>query len=293
MFHKQLNAYAERMEEALTAALPDSSCPQKEVMDAMAYSLLGGGKRLRAALLLRFCKACGGKEEEALPFACALEMVHAYSLIHDDLPCMDDDDLRRGKPSCHKVYGEATALLAGDALLTQAFDCMLHVEQLPPTAVLEAAACLSRAIGAQGMIGGQIMDLANEEQEQLPESRLVETDALKTGALIAAACEMGCILAGASAEQRRAAKAYAEKIGLAFQITDDILDVTATTEELGKPVGSDEESKKVTYVSLYGVEKAREISARLLSEAKEQLCAAGIGDDFLLAMADYIQTRRH
>ncbi len=291
-FHEELKYYADLLEQALPAYLPDNRCPQKEVMDAMAYSLLGGGKRLRGALLLSFCKVCGGREEAALPFACALEMVHAYSLIHDDLPCMDDDDLRRGKPSCHKVFGEATALLAGDALLTQAFDTILHVRDLPASTVLEAGACLSRAIGALGMIGGQVMDLANEEQEDLPESRLVATDALKTGALISAACEMGCILGGAGEQQRLAAKTYAEKIGLAFQITDDILDVTATTEELGKPVGSDADSKKVTYVTLYGVEEAKAISARLLTEAKEALCAADMGENFLLAMADYILSRK-
>ncbi len=292
-FTEQLKYYAELMEKTLEQKLPSNNCAYSEVVDAMSYSLLGGGKRLRAALLLSFCKACGGSEEAALTFACALEMIHAYSLIHDDLPCMDDDDLRRGKPSCHKVYGEATALLAGDALLTYAFEMLLHVKELPASAVLEAAACLSKAAGVNGMIGGQVMDLANEQQTGLSESRLIETNLLKTGALISAACEMGCIIAEADENQRKAARSYAEKIGIAFQITDDILDVVSSTEELGKPVGSDEDSRKFTYVTLYGVEEARNISAKLLSEAKASLVSAGIEDKFLLDMADYILERKY
>ncbi|MGN0663643.1 MAG: polyprenyl synthetase family protein [Negativibacillus sp.] len=292
-FQMQLKQYAAEVEQALDTCLPLCTCPQQEVVEAMRYSLLGGGKRLRAALLLAFCSVCGGKEEEALPFACAVEMVHAYSLIHDDLPCMDDDDLRRGKPSCHIAYGEATALLAGDGLLTQAFDLMLHQQDLPSQRILKAAACLSRAIGAYGMIGGQILDLANEQKPETTEARLKETDALKTGALIAAACEMGCILAGAETEKIEAAKAYAKGIGLAFQITDDILDVTATTQDLGKPAGSDAKQSKVTYVSLYGVEKAGIISAKLLEEAKEHLKKAGLDSGFLCGMADYILERKY
>lgn len=291
-FREQLMDYASHTEAALDAALPLRDCPQKEVVEALRYSLLGGGKRLRAALLLAFYQVCGGEGEKALPFASALEMVHAYSLIHDDLPCMDDDDLRRGKPSCHIAFGEATALLAGDALLTHAFDHMLHAD-MEPQRLLAAAGCLSRAIGVYGMIGGQVMDLANESSPDITEQRLMDTDALKTGALISAACEMGCILAGASEEKRTAAKEYAAKIGLAFQITDDILDQCSTTEELGKPVGSDEESKKATYASLYGIEEARRISAELLTQAKESLRAARMDSPFLLDMADYILERKH
>ena len=292
-FRIQLQTYAELTQQALDQALPLVDCPQQEVVEAMRYSLLAGGKRLRAALALAFCEACGGGEKSALPFACAVEMVHAYSLIHDDLPCMDDDDLRRGKPSCHVAFGEATALLAGDGLLTHAFDLLLHVDTLPAERVLKGAGCLSSTIGAYGMIGGQVMDLANEKQDSVEESRLKATDALKTGALIRAACEMGCIAAGANEEQTLAARDYAEKIGLAFQITDDILDVTSTTEELGKPVGSDEEQSKATYVTLYGIEKAKEISADLLEQAKESLRKAGLASEFLCQLADYILTRKH
>ena len=291
-FHEQLTLYAQLTEEQLDQLLPLKSCPQQVVVEAMRYSLLAGGKRLRAALLLAFAEACGGSRETALPFACALEMVHAYSLIHDDLPCMDDDDLRRGKPSCHIAYGEANALLAGDGLLTHAFDVMLHAKA-EPSSVLKAAACLSEAIGAYGMIGGQVMDLANENKTEVSEELLQQTDALKTGALIRAACEMGCIVAEAEESKISAAKAYAEKIGLAFQITDDILDVTSSTEELGKPVGSDVELSKNTYVSLYGVEKAKEISAQLLDEAKDELKKADLDKDFLCQLADYILQRRN
>lgn len=292
-FREQLARYAARTEAALDQTLPLRSCPQQEVVEAMRYSLLAGGKRLRAALLLAFYEACGGTGDEALPFACALEMVHAYSLIHDDLPCMDDDDLRRGKPSCHIAYGEATALLAGDALLTHAFDTLLHVENVEPARVLKAAACLSEAIGAYGMIGGQVMDMANEQAKEISEARLRETDALKTGALISAACEIGCILAGAEEARIAVAKDYGAKIGLAFQITDDILDVTSSTEELGKPVGSDEEQSKATYVSLYGIEGAGERSAQLLNEAKDSLRQGDFCGTFLLELADYILQRKH
>lgn len=290
-FRQELMAYASRIETALEQTVPLVDCPQSKVLEAMRYSLLGGGKRLRAALLLAFYEACGGSGEKAMPFACALEMVHAYSLIHDDLPCMDDDDLRRGKPSCHKAYGEATALLAGDALLTHAFDTMLHADA-EPALILKAAACLSEAIGCFGMIGGQVMDLANEQQNHISEARLRDTDALKTGALIKAACQMGCILAAAE-DKLPAAQDYADKIGLAFQITDDILDVTSSTEELGKPIGSDKEQNKATYVSLYGIEKAKEISAQLLEEAKKSIRDGGLAGDFLPDMADYILTRKN
>ncbi len=291
-FREQLASYAQATEAELERQLPLIACPQQEVVEAMRYSLLGGGKRLRAALLLAFYESCGGTGNKALPFACAVEMIHAYSLIHDDLPCMDDDDLRRGKPSCHIAYGEATALLAGDGLLTHAFDVMLHADS-EPLHTLKAAGCLSKAIGAYGMIGGQVMDLANEEKTNITEDELRQTDALKTGALIRAACEMGCILAGADESKLSAAKAYAEKIGLAFQITDDILDVTSSTEELGKPVGSDHEQSKSTYVSVYGIEGARERSARLIHDAKEELKAAGFAGVFLSELADYILERKN
>lgn len=292
-FKATLNQYADKTEQALDRLFPEVSCPQEDVIRAMRYSLLGGGKRLRSSLVLAFCAACGGDEEKALPFACAVEMIHAYSLIHDDLPCMDDDDLRRGKPSCHVAFGEATALLAGDGLLTQGFALMLEQRHLPAETVLRAASCLGKAAGVFGMIGGQVMDLANEKNDGVDIQRLKDTDALKTGALIQASCEMGCLIAGATEDQIAAARDYGQKIGLAFQITDDILDVTSTTEELGKPVGSDVQQNKATYAALYGVEKAREVSADLLNQAKESLKHEKLDTPFLCGMADYILARKN
>lgn len=292
-FSEELQYYAQKTQKELDKVLPSQDCPQKEVIEAMRYSLLAGGKRLRAALLLDFCKVFGGDENSAMTFACAVEMVHAYSLIHDDLPCMDDDDIRRGKPSCHIAYGEATALLAGDGLLTYAFELMLNCKNLPADRVLKSAACLSKAIGFNGMIGGQVMDLANEGRSDITSEQLEATDLLKTGALIMAACEIGGILAGIDEEKLVFVRKYAQNIGIAFQITDDILDEVSNTEELGKPVGSDKLQEKITYVNLYGVEKAKEISANLIAEAKKNLKDLCIENEFLYKLADYILERRN
>ena len=208
---------------------------------------------------------CGGDPEAALPFAAAVEMIHTYSLIHDDLPCMDDDDMRRGKPACHIRYGYANALLAGDGLLTLAFETLTKAP-LPSVRIAEAVRCLASAAGHCGMILGQTMDLANENTAVTPET-LRQTDMHKTGALLRAACVLGCIAAGASDKQARAAEAYAEAVGLAFQIVDDILDVTSDTATLGKPVGSDDAQHKNTYVTLCGLDGAREHVARCTADA--------------------------
>ncbi len=241
--------------------------PYGDLTDAMLYSLMAGGKRVRPILLLETCRMCGGDVEAALPFACAVEMIHTYSLIHDDLPCMDDDDLRRGKPTNHKVYGEATATLAGDALLTGAFEAMLEeYGDIPMDRVLRAAACLGRAAGSRGMVGGQVLDMAGEGHT-LTAGEVTELYALKTGALITAATEMGCILAGGSEEAREAVVRYAEKIGLAFQVQDDILDVTGDEATIGKPVGSDARSEKNTYVTIRGLDACRELVQSLTEEA--------------------------
>lgn len=245
--------------------------PYGNLNDSMLYSLMAGGKRVRPVLLLETCRMCGGDVEAALPFACAVEMVHTYSLIHDDLPCMDDDDLRRGKPTNHKVYGEAAAVLAGDGLLTAAFEVMLEQGgDLPRERVLAAAACLGKAAGGRGMVGGQTLDMAAEGRT-LTEEELTELYALKTGALITAAAEMGCILAGGSEEQRAAVVRFAQKIGLAFQVRDDILDVEGDEATLGKPVGSDARSEKNTYVSLKGTAYCRDLVERLTDEALKAL----------------------
>lgn len=245
--------------------------PYGDLNDAMLYSLMAGGKRVRPVLLLETCRMCGGDVEAALPFAGAVEMVHTYSLIHDDLPCMDDDDLRRGKPTNHKVYGEATAVLAGDGLLTAAFEAMLEeYGSLPLDRVVSAAACLGRAAGGRGMVGGQILDMAGEGHTMAADE-VTELYALKTGALMTASAEMGCILAGGSEEQRRAVRRFAQKIGLAFQIRDDILDVEGDEITLGKPIGSDARSEKNTYVTLKGLDACRELVDALTDEALDAL----------------------
>lgn len=265
--------------------------PHGDLYDAMYYSLLAGGKRIRPVLLLECCRLCGGDPERALPFAGAIEMIHTYSLIHDDLPCMDDDDLRRGRPTNHKVYGEATAVLAGDGLLTAAFEWMLDPSVgLPPERVLEAAGVLARAAGAQGMVGGQVLDMAGEGHS-MGLAEVEELQRLKTGALIRAAAEMGCILAGGSMEQRRAVCGYAERIGLAFQIQDDILDVVGDERTLGKPVGSDAKSEKNTFVTLKGVEECRRLVDKLTGEAVEALSVFGDESESLNWLARSLASR--
>ena len=246
--------------------------PHGDIYDAMAYSLLAGGKRLRPVLVLETCRMCGGDVETALPFACAVEMLHTYSLIHDDLPCMDNDDLRRGRPTNHKIYGEATAVLAGDGLLTACFETMLEAADLPAGRSVAAAGCLARAAGARGMVGGQVLDVAGEGHA-LTLAEVEELQQLKTGALISAAAEMGCILAGGSEDQRAAVRRYAQKLGLAFQIQDDILDVEGDEELMGKPLGSDRENEKTTFVTLKGVESCRELVDTLTQGAVEALSA--------------------
>ena len=268
-FTEQFIADKDRVEQALKEAFQGRT-PHADLYDAMNYSLLAGGKRLRPILVLEACRLCGGEVESALPFACAVEMIHTYSLIHDDLPCMDDDDLRRGKPTNHKVYGEATAVLAGDALLTAAFEMALSAPDLPPQRVMEATRCLARAAGAAGMVGGQALDMAGEGHA-LALSDLEELQALKTGALITASVEMGCILAGGSGGAREALVRYARKLGLAFQIRDDMLDVTGSEAELGKPIGSDAREDKSTFVTLKGLPACEELVSSLTDEAVSAL----------------------
>lgn len=292
-YGERYNVFFQAVESALPGYLPQGDAPQKTVREAMAYSLLGGGKRLRAVLCLAFCEICGGRAEEAMPFACAIEMVHCYSLIHDDLPCMDDDDLRRGKPSCHVKYGEAMAVLAGDGLLTLGFETMLGQGvsgKYPAERVIKAANELARAIGAEGMLGGQVIDIESEGKTVGGEE-LTHLHALKTGALIRASAKMGCILAGAGEDLASRADEYAKNIGLAFQITDDILDVTASQEALGKPIGSDKEQGKTTYVTLYGLERSRQMARELVEKAVLSLEGSPLDDPFLRDLAREIVRR--
>lgn len=260
----KVNAELERIKNAAL----DKAGKQSDIIDAMWYSVSAGGKRIRPVLALEFCRVCGGNEDNALCAACALEMIHTFSLIHDDLPCMDDDDMRRGKPSCHKVYGEAASLLAGDALLNMAYEVICGGNN---TAEVKLAFVseLSAAAGVNGMIGGQVIDTLYDGD--ITEKLLLDMYDMKTGALLKAACRMGCIAAGADKELLSHADRYAERLGLAFQIKDDILDVYGDERLLGKPVGSDEKSGKITYASLNGLEKSRKTAERLTNEALEEL----------------------
>lgn len=286
--------YCSMIEAALPQYLPPVTLPQGKVCEAMAYSLLDGGKRIRGCLTLAMCELCGGEVQSALPLACAVEMVHAYSLIHDDLPCMDNDDLRRGKPSCHIKFGEGTALLAGDALLTHAFSAASDAYfngTLPAETVLRCVNQLSRAAGVEGMIGGQVIDTAQEEVPMTPE-QLEAMHGMKTGALIRSAAVLGCLAAGAPRDVVMQADLYAAKIGLAFQIVDDILDATEESEKLGKST-SDADNNKTTYITLYGVEKAREMVRRLVLEADLAVKGTVLDDEMLYELADTLAKRHH
>ncbi|MBR1739499.1 MAG: polyprenyl synthetase family protein [Ruminococcus sp.] len=264
-----LEAYVEKINERLLKFTEDKPELQGIVLDAMEYSLSAGGKRLRPVLVLEFYRMCGGDRlDDMLSVACAVELIHTYSLIHDDLPCMDNDDFRRGKPSCHKAFSEDIALLAGDALNTLAFEVLSDAAVegiIPPEKAVMLISVLSKAIGTNGMIGGQVIDLETENKE-IDLETLNILQSCKTGALIEAACVMGVILSG-KMELIPAAASYAQAMGRAFQIVDDILDVTGTFEELGKPIGSDSEQQKNTYVTLLGLERSKQIAGQLTVQA--------------------------
>lgn len=258
-----------RLEDYMNSVLSGTG-GQRKVAEAMGYSLSAGGKRIRPVLTMEFCRVCGEDPETALPAACALEMIHTFSLIHDDLPCMDDDDMRRGKPSCHIAFGEPTALLAGDALLNLAYEIVCGGNLSAETKIALIAE-LTKATGVNGMIGGQEIDTAFGGR--MTESILLDMYSMKTGALLRAACKMGCIAAGAGEEKIAAAELYANKLGLAFQIIDDILDVTGDEKLLGKPVGSDSGNEKATFVYLNGIENSRKTAKILTDEALNALAA--------------------
>ena len=258
--------YEVLIENKLNDVLNTAGTEYDELLKAMSYSASAGGKRIRPKLLMEFMRVAGGNPEDALNFAVALEMIHTYSLIHDDLPCMDNDDMRRGKPSCHKAFGESTALLAGDALLTESFGLAAKTENIPFERVVSALAKLSECAGVNGMIGGQVIDL-KYENSKAPLEVVSELYRLKTGALLKAAATIGCILAGADEVKTEKACKIAEKLGLAFQIRDDILDIIGDEKTLGKPIGSDSQQNKSTYVSLVGLEKAQDDVKNLTEEA--------------------------
>ncbi|MBE6968598.1 MAG: polyprenyl synthetase family protein [Ruminococcaceae bacterium] len=290
MNYKEVYEECRRLVEEELDTYFEENCPQGELLEAMRYSLLAGGKRIRPILVLQFCAACGGDVSAAMPAACAIEMLHTYSLIHDDLPCMDNDDLRRGKPTCHVVYGETNAVLAGDALQASAFRTVL---QCPVSAdkLVAMASVLADAAGEQGMCGGQYLDISHDGEASDEES-LRYLHALKTGALLEAACLMGAYCGGASEEQIRAASQYARNLGIAFQIRDDVLDITATTEELGKPVGSDAENGKTTFITLLGVDGCDRLVREYTEAAKAAVISSFPDSGLLCWLADELANRR-
>ena len=293
-----LKAYlAERRQlvnRALEAYLPAVRGPAFRVVQAMHYSLFVGGKRLRPILCLAAAEAVGGDPGEALAVACALEMIHTYSLIHDDLPAMDDDDLRRGQPTCHKQFDEATAILAGDGLLTEAFHLLAAAAprfQGREAMLLEVVELLGKAAGYRGMVGGQMLDLMAEGRK-ISLKELETVHRLKTGALLTAATRSGALMGGGSRVEVTALTAYGERFGLAFQVTDDLLDVEGTTEEIGKPAGSDEKRQKATYPALLGLEASRQWAGRLVEEAVAELESFKERAEPLRELAQYLLVRR-
>ena len=284
------NEYKNLVDSKLSEFFNPSGMSYDGLLESMHYSLTAGGKRIRPTLVLEFCRISGGDVEKALPVACAIEMLHTYSLIHDDLPCMDNDDLRRGKPTNHVVYGECTATLAGDALQAEAFGTIARSE-LPAENKIACVEILADAVGSDGMCAGQYLDMVGES-EILTESELDDINSRKTGALLIAACRMGVAAAGGSGEMLEAAAHYGACVGAAFQIRDDILDVISTSEELGKPVGSDAQEHKNTYMALLGESKCMEMIEKLTNQAKSALCGAFDDTKFLCDLADSMVTRR-
>lgn len=279
------------VDEALERCFSNRSAPYHRLLESMHYSLTAGGKRLRPVLVLAFCRACGGDVEKALPAACALEMVHTYSLIHDDLPCMDNDDLRRGKPTNHVIFGECTATLAGDALQAEAFRTILE-SALPLEARAECARLLSEAAGVNGICGGQQLDMEGDGK-LLTKEQLTEIHTRKTAAMIRAACRMGIACGSGSERQIEAAEAYAQALGLAFQIRDDMLDVISTNEELGKPIGSDAQEEKTTFMSLFGLERCEREVHDLTEHAAAAVEGVFPNAEFLQSLARSLETRRN
>ncbi len=278
------------VENSLPSFLPSALNGQDEVVDAMKYSLTNGGKRLRPVLTLEFCKACGGDRHDAIEAACAVEFIHTYSLIHDDLPCMDNDDYRRGKPSCHKEFSEDIALLAGDGLLTHAFQ-IISDSDMSDSAKAKAVSLLAENAGVGGMLGGQVLDLKYEIGNPTVKE-LLTVHKMKTGALIAAACIMGCIAAGADSAKIAAASRFAYYIGIAFQIKDDILDVIGSSDKLGKPIGSDADNNKTTYVTKVGLTKAQSDVELLTQKGLKELEVFG-DSEFISILADRLINRDH
>lgn len=287
----RLNGDIAEINAALEKYMGVPNEPQKTIYEAMRYSLFAGGKRLRPVLMLETAKMLGGDADAVMPFACAMEMIHTYSLIHDDLPAMDNDDYRRGRLTCHKKYGEAIAILAGDALLNRAFEITSSAGAGDPALLLRAVSMLAQSSGARGMIGGQVIDIESE-MRPITLQELEYLQLLKTGAIIRSSCTVGALLSGGSEEDIAAVDEFAKNLGRAFQIRDDILDRIGSDEELGKPTGSDEAEGKTTFVSMLGIEKSEELVAEYSKKAAEALSRFGERADFLKWLADYLVSRR-
>ena len=286
-----LKEYQAKLDARLDILLSENGQLYDEIIKACRYATLNGGKRIRPVLLLEFYKLCGKDDDCAYNFACALEMIHSYSLVHDDLPCMDNDDMRRGKPSCHKAFGEATALLCGDALLTEAFSVASKTLGIQFEYVVKALSHLAASAGVGGMIGGQVIDMSDNTDAD--DDVLFEMYRLKTGALLKTACAIGCILAGADDEKVAIAENFGEKVGIAFQIIDDILDSISDSKTLGKPVGSDEKNNKDTIAVRLGVEYCRELAKKYTDEAYECLERFEGDTTNLKNMAAYLLEREY
>lgn len=291
-FKSSLKYRVDYIEKLLKEYMPEEKGYQKTIFEAMNYSLKAGGKRLRPILTLEACRIVGGNEEDAIPFAIAIEMIHTYSLIHDDLPALDDDDLRRGRPTNHKVYGDAMAILAGDGLLNYAFEIMLKssIGKENPAKYLNAINEMAKSSGVYGMIGGQVVDIESEDKK-IEMEKLDFIHLNKTAAIIVGCMRAGAIIGDATEEQLENITKYATNIGLSFQIADDILDITGDESKLGKKVGSDIDNNKSTYPSLIGLEKSKEIANDLINEAKTRISNIKGDTEFLNDLAEYIVAR--
>lgn len=287
-FEKSFKQKLNEINSWLDELSPNGNGYHKIIYDSVNYSVQAGGKRIRPMLAYAVCEMLGGNEDSIKHYACAVEFIHTYSLIHDDLPCMDNDDLRRGMPTNHVKYGEAIALLAGDSLLTHAFECASLSPNNPPTTV-KAINAISKASGISGMIGGQVIDIAGAKNYD----ELKTIHKMKTGALIRLSAYLGAISANCNENQLKAIDEFADNLGIAFQIKDDILDVESTTEELGKPVGSDDKRDLTTYPTLFGIDGAKEKLMLHTELAKKSLSIFGEKAEFLLALADMLLSRKN
>ena len=289
LFTLEMNRRKKNIDNYLEQIMKKDDTFPPVIHHAMRYAIFNGGKRLRPIMVLEGSRIAGGNPDDLLMIACAMELIHSYSLVHDDLPAMDDDDLRRGKPTCHKVYGEANAILTGDALLTAAFQLMARSAAVPginPLKLLQVIEDIAQAAGSEGMIGGQVLDLDMEKQA-LNHKELEQLHGMKTGALFRISLKTGAFLSGMEEAGLEHLNHYAQHFGLVFQITDDILDVNGDQMLLGKPVGSDEKNSKTTYITLFGVEEAKEMAQQCVDACLESLSGFGQEADFLRDLARY------